>query len=292
MKNGLEYGLTEGAALLKRGRSALLRNMGVLVASLTAIVVVLITFTDVALAELSFERLGATAAVMALATYVIYFSLEDAGERLGEESEEYADAIKEYEEAKRKITPGNVERLRVYLLEYSERDLRLRREGVLLGAGLSEADIEKVNKGLRFSLQSGTRAAKRAVRRARRLRPVMLNPTVLLSGRAKSYRSELKNPERGKGISMAVRMLPALVSVCVTASVILTAKDGLGTAEIIEGILKLSTLPVAAMRGYAAGYEFIRERLVPWIETKTRLINAFLASQGCEQPSCERESFC
>ena len=84
-------------------------------------------------------------------------------------------------------------------------------------------------------------------------------------------------------------MLPALVSVCVTASVILTAKDGLGTAEIIEGILKLSTLPVAAMRGYAAGYEFIRERLVPWIETKTRLINAFLASQGCEKPSCERE---
>ena len=120
MKNGLEYGLTEGAALLKRGRSALLRNMGVLVASLTAIVVVLITFTDVALAELSFERLGATAAVMALATYVIYFSLEDAGERLGEESEEYADAVREYEEAKRKITPGNVERLRVYLLEYSE----------------------------------------------------------------------------------------------------------------------------------------------------------------------------
>jgi hypothetical protein len=72
-------------------------------------------------------------------------------------------------------------------------------------------------------------------------------------------------------------------------AVILTAKDGLGTAEIIEGILKLSTLPVAAMRGYAAGYEFIRERLVRWIEMKTRLINAFLASQGCEKPSCERE---
>jgi hypothetical protein len=55
----------------------------------------------------------------------------------------------------------------------------------------------------------------------------------------------------------------------------LTAKDGLTATAVIEGILKLSTLPVVGFRGYAAGYSYIRRSYIPWIETKSRLLEAY-----------------
>lgn len=61
----------------------------------------------------------------------------------------------------------------------------------------------------------------------------------------------------------------------VTVSVILTAKEGLDAATVIEGILKLSTLPVVGFRGYANGYSYVRKSFIPWIETKKRLLEAY-----------------
>ena len=61
----------------------------------------------------------------------------------------------------------------------------------------------------------------------------------------------------------------------VTVSVILTAKSGLSAATVIEGILKLSTLPIVGFKGYAGGYSYIRKSYIPWIETKRRLLQAY-----------------
>jgi hypothetical protein len=259
--------------------------MGILVASLTALVAILVTFTDISVKGFTLERIGGTAAVMALSTYVIYFSAEEAGERLCEEGDEYALARLKYDEARLLITGDMIERLRLYLREYAKRELDARRESILISVGISPKEMEKVNKGLQIEGVTNTRVAKRAIKRAAALRLVSLTPSSLLSRGAPRGSSELSSPERFKLIGMAIRLIPAVFSILLTASVILTAKDGLGTAEIIEGILKLSTLPIAAVRGYSAGYLFVRERTIPWLETKTRIIRAFLAECESEKAS-------
>ena len=47
----------------------------------------------------------------------------------------------------------------------------------------------------------------------------------------------------------------------------LTAKDGLGFIEIIEGIFKLSSLLIIGLRGYLEGMTFSRYTLLAWLET-------------------------
>ena len=64
-----------------------------------------------------------------------------------------------------------------------------------------------------------------------------------------------------------------------TVSVILTAKDDMSLSTIIEGIIKLSALPVVGFKGLLDGYGFAKEHKSLWLETKARLLESFVGSE-------------
>ena len=61
-----------------------------------------------------------------------------------------------------------------------------------------------------------------------------------------------------------------------TVSVMLTTKDGMTVSSVIEGLLKLSALPIIGFRGMLDGYKFAKEEKSAWLETKARLLESFL----------------
>ena len=61
-----------------------------------------------------------------------------------------------------------------------------------------------------------------------------------------------------------------------TVSVMISLKDNMSAASVIEALIKLSTLPIIGLKGYSAGYEYVTESEIEWIETKTRLLDSFL----------------
>ena len=86
--NNFERALLGTDDVIKRGRDLLINNVGKTVALITLLLACLVTFTDISFYELGTERFTSTLVMMLIASYLMYFSLEDAGERLGEESEE------------------------------------------------------------------------------------------------------------------------------------------------------------------------------------------------------------
>ncbi|MBR5139607.1 MAG: hypothetical protein IKV16_01005, partial [Clostridia bacterium] len=82
MKTKLEIGLIEGENLLKKSAVMLISNLGKTVAVITLIVATLVTFTDLSFADLSTESFKTSLIMLLLASYLMYFSLEDAGEKL------------------------------------------------------------------------------------------------------------------------------------------------------------------------------------------------------------------
>ena len=78
-------------------------------------------------------------------------------------------------------------------------------------------------------------------------------------------------------------MLPSALCTVFTVSVMLSGKD-LSVASVIESIFKLSCLPIIGLRGYTRGYAYVTEELVPWVKTKSRLLEAFIADR--EAVSC------
>ena len=114
------------------------------------------------------------------------------------------------------------------------------------------------------------------LKRVRHAKAANLTPATLLSGIRSASGSELENPERRKLIDLSVRLIPTTVCMFFTVSLVLTAKDGLSLSAVLDGIFKLSALPLAGLRGWRAGYFFARYNRTAWYEVKTRILEAYL----------------
>lgn len=304
----IDEGLLGADALIRKTGMGIIKNAGKLIALIAAVLSVLITFTDISFAGLESRQFTANMVMMLIATYVIYFSLEDAGERLGEESEEYIKSLDAYTAARGKINGSSIGSLRGFCIRYSQAELDYRRKNMLVARGYSpeEYDLfisgdyrrtaaaegentpENATRGVtdphdakreRRAERRARRRARRYFKRVRRTRAVPITPTVLLSHGTAAGGSELRDPQRAKPFKMIMALLPTTVCMGITVSVILTMKEGVSAAAVIESILKLGTLPIVAFKGYTAGYAHVERSVIPWLNTKTKLLEAFLSEQ-------------
>ena len=105
---------------------------------------------------------------------------------------------------------------------------------------------------------------------------MILTPTLLLGSERSSTRSELESPEKRKFPMLVLKLIPSTLCMLVTLSVILTAKEEMTSADILNGILKLSALPLIGFRGYASGYSYAKHSLTDWLKTKTDILESFI----------------
>ena len=271
MTDGLDIGIVSSASLVKKGYSFIIANVGKTVAAITLAVTALVSFTEISFSDLGSESFSSTLVMMLIASYVMYFSLEDAGEKYGESCPEYEAAIARYLEVREKISPSSISALRSFCYEYSKEELEYRRRVFICERGYSPEEYGEYKRG---GAVSG--GAIRAFRRADRIKPVKLTPSSLLTRERTGVQSELTNPERGKLIAMIIRLIPTTVCSFFTASVILTAKDNLTATAIIEGLLKLAALPVIGFKGYQQGYFYVKGTKCAFVEAKTRLLESFI----------------
>ena len=274
MTSKFENALLESGNVMRRGKSLLVDNMGKMIAVITAAIAVLLTFTDITLLDFSAKGFTSQMAVMLISSYIIYFSLEDAGERLGRGSDTYLRAEEEYEKKRKLISGDMLGELRTFCLNYSREEFEYRKSVALLSAGITSEEFEQYTLGRSFPKNAWT------FRKIALMKPIGITPTVLLEGGDKSDGSDFKNPSEHKMLKMVLKLLPSTLCMILTVSMIVTAKADLGVGEVIEGIVKLSTLPLIGLRGYSQGYEYARGALVPWINLKTSLLDAFLASRN------------
>lgn len=277
-----ELSLLNSDAILKKGYKSIINNAGRAVALITLIVAVLVTFTDVGFVGGINQNVTGTVLLMLLASYLMYFSMESAGERLGRESDEYVSALGQYNSQLEKIKPSDLYALREFCRSYSMRELDFRRESLLMKYGLTLPEYERFRGG-----GDAARSERRIYRRAARMKPRELTPSMLLSTDAQSG-DELKSPEKTKLFTILLRLLPVTVSVFFTGALVLGAKDGLDAMTVIESIMKLSALPIIAIKGYVAGYGYAKDKERLWLLTRAKLLAAFLAD--AESPHCGKEN--
>lgn len=266
--------LLEIGGMLGRGYSSVIHNAGKIIACITLLIAVLVTFTDIAFSGFGGEKFTFALTVMLLSSYLMYFSLEDAGEKEGESTEEYKSALEKYSTLKKKITPENIDSLRSFCLDYSVRELEYRRLSFLMERGFSATDYALYKSGARFP-----KKARRAFRKAEKMRSISLTPSMLMSSSHLHKSNELVNPRKKKILGALGSLLPSTVCMVFTLSVMLTTKEGMTPSTVIDGIVKLSALPVVGFKGMIDGFRFSREDKSVYLESKARLIESFLLSK-------------
>ena len=275
MKEGLDISLLESQDTIKRSLAFIANNLSRLVALITFIFAGLVIFTDVQIGDISQKSFGALLLLLTIASYVIYFSMEDAGEKLGEQSDEYKKAREEYLQRLSKIRGEDVATLRVFLKRYSENELEYRREGLLFSNGFSRKEYDSYLNGENFN-----RRARQVFKRVKAQRAVALTPATLLRKERLHIKNELKSPESTKILVMILKLIPSTLCMAVTVSVVLSFKESLNVISVLDGLLKLSSLPIIGFKGYAQGYNYVRKSLSGWLDTKSGLIDAFLREKG------------
>ena len=253
----------------------LVNNFGKTVALITIIAATLVTFTEISFYSFDSERFTTSLFVMLISSYLMYFSLEDAGERSGEESDTYLRTAQGYESLRKRISGADLYRLRDFLREYSKEELEYRRSSLLVSYGIAPEAYRSYING-----EACSKKEERVFKKASRLRAVMLSVRTILCAEGAKRKSELSDPRRMKIPAMLLRLMPTVLCTCVTVSVMLTTRDELTVGAIIEGILKLLTLPAVGIKGYVSGYRFTLESTVPWIEVKSKILEAFLNEEG------------
>ncbi len=280
MKEGLDVTLVNTDAFLKRGYSFLVANAGRTTALITLIIAALVSFTDIAFSGISAESFTSTLVMLLISSYIMYFSLEDAGEGLGRSTEEYKSALNSYKAVRQTVTPSDIEPLRAFCLEYREKELIYRKNNRLFSHGYTPADLERYKRG-----ETQDKRMRLELRKIDREAPIDLSAQALLKADSSRSVSEFKSPERGKLISMLLGLIPSTVCMFFTVSVIVSAKQNLDAMAVIEALLKLSALPIMGLKGYSAGYRYASISLVEWLNTKTELLCAFKNAKGGDDVS-------
>ncbi len=260
---------------MKRGYKYIADNIGKAIAVITLTVTALVLFTDIGFLELGGKSFTSTMAVIMTASYLMYFSLEDAGEKLGEESNEYKSAKKSYDEIRSKIKGEDMQKLRSFCNDYSAAELEYRQRAFLMQHGYGYDEYKAYKRGDAVKDER----SRRMFKKADRLRAIRITPRTLLSPEKTRSESELKNPEGTKLIISIIRLIPCTVSMVITVSIMLTAKEDLSAVAVINGMLKLAGVTIIGFKGYSAGYNYARNSQTLWTETKTRLLEAFINEQ-------------
>jgi hypothetical protein len=274
MKDGLDLGIISSGVLVKKGYSFLIANVGKAVAVITLVVATLVSLTEISFSDFGGETFTSTLIMMLLASYIMYFSLEDAGEKLGRESDGYKAVSEKYITVSAKISGKDITALRQFCLDYRNADLEYRRSNMLFSLGYTEEEYARYLSG-----ESLGKKAKKALERVKKIRRAELDAAGLLSKSCKGE-GELKDPKSYKLINMAIRLIPSTVCMIFTVSVMISTRDNMTAAGIIEAILKLSTLPAIGLKGYAAGYQYATESEQGWIEVKTRILDSFVSNKN------------
>lgn len=270
MKSRFDEAILDSGNVMRQGYGILLDNLGKAVACVTMCVAILLTFTTVGFCDFGTRSFTTEMTLMLLASYVMYFALEDTGEKRGEETEEYRAAQKRFQTARASVKGEEIPALRDFLIEYGKEEARYRRTCLLCAAGFSYGEYER---WLTDGKAKGK--ARRAFRRAEKVKPIFLPPKRLLSSDVGNGRSELHDPAAKHFLHLAVRLIPSTLASVLTVSVIVTAKTGMTASAVIGGILKLSPLPIVGFRGYAAGYDYVKQTAASWLETKADILTAF-----------------
>lgn len=272
-ENDFDLSLLSSPLLTGNGLIGLIGSSGWAVAAIALFIAALVTFTEVGFVGGINENVTGTVIVLLITSYLIYFSMEGAGQRLGKRSEEYKKAEAEYREALSHIRPEDIYGLRDFCRDYAERELIFRQEARLMRVGLTYSDYERFTRGE----YSGKHVC--LLLAVKRMKPKRLTPQMLLTA-AEGGDTELTRPEGKRLLTTLSKLLPTTVCTFFTGALVLGFKDNLTALTVAEGLVKLSALPIIAFKGYAAGYNYAVGALSVWIGTKTKLLKSFLKTKS------------
>ena len=271
MSDSFDITLLNSSAFIKKGYSTFVANAGKAVAVITLIIAVLLSFTEIGFSNASIEVFSSTLIMMLIASYVMYFSLEDSGEKLARESDEYKAAMESYQKIRSLVSGEDIKGLRKFCFDYQNEELEYRKKSALMSLGYTCEEYDNFKKG-----GCKDRRANKKLARIDNFKKISISASDLLAKTEIQSYGNLGHPGGEKLLFLLCRLLPSTVCMIFTITMMINAKDGLTFGNVMESVMKLSTLPIIGLKGYTAGYEYTLHNEVARLNIKADLLEAYI----------------
>lgn len=270
----LGQSLIDGSALLEQGKRYVGVHVGRAIAALTLVLAAILTYAEVTVISDLTQRVVSEIVVLGVAAVLMYLAMQTEGEALGRQGERHQSLERAYREATAKIRGNRVLALSDYLDRYIADDLSRRRVRLLGAEGIDLSCYE------RYRIEGCDDRARRSIlRRADRLRPIRMTARELLAGTEERV-DALSSPLRRRGLVTLARLLPSLLSMLVTVSVIIEWRDPITLSTLAEGTVKLCALLSVGLKGYLDGYRYVTVSEAAHLGARLRILDAFLLECG------------
>ena len=263
--------LLDTADTLKHGKKHLIAHVGRVIAVLTVILAVILTFAEVTIISDFTRRLTSEIIVLTVAAVLMYFAMQTEGELAGQQNEEYQKQKSAARTAAEGIRADRIDGLSEYVERYVRSELEARRRNLLYAYGYSEVQYT----AYLTSHEGVARRARRIFRRVERMRPIRLSVNMLL-GDTQRHEPTFTLPTTRRRLLTLGRLLPSLLGMLVTVSVIIEWHEPFTLSVLMEGAVKLCALLSVGLKGYLDGHEYVVGPLCSHLAQKSRLLNAFL----------------
>lgn len=271
---GNPFPFSDGLRLRPEAR----RYAGIWVGVLTVLAVSAALFCEMHLTAAPIEQTAMTAAVIVFACFVMYTSMFDAGRQRGLSEKAFLGLSERFEAMRDRAREQSGTGLETFCTAYVAEELTRSRRRLLFAAGESEEDFFRYRDGTmpREAYRARTRARRRALHAAARLKPLRLHAAMLLT-RSGGERRGLTLTASGARARRALRALvPTVFGSFVTVAVTLEGQT-LTLPLVIAGLLRIFTLVWTGVRGYAAGVSSVTAEESTVLETKITLLDLYLS---------------
>ncbi|MFA5562258.1 MAG: hypothetical protein WDA00_06440 [Eubacteriales bacterium] len=251
------------------------------VAYLIFAAVVLLNVAYSYLADISFDlasllRFSTDCFVYLLSVYIVFLCVAEAGRQDGYTKGAFTEAAAAYAEIRRQVIP-HMPKLDAFCAAYVRADLAARQKECLLACGLEVEALDACRK-LRRLPATLTPRQKRALRRAKNIRPSRLTRERLLYEGGGAVRADPLEPPGRKMVRRSLRaLLPTTLCSVFAVQVVFAAKlDPDPRAILLQCLLRVIVLAWSALRGYAAGHQSVTEDTAQFLCRRTELLDQFL----------------
>ncbi len=257
----------------RRAIGQIFGNLSLIVAVMTLAVAATVFFTDVRLATVLDTSFSLSFIILLFCSVVMYFCMADVGRSAGMQTEVYKKSEAEYQAAR-----AAVEREGGYAL-YAFCGARVRTELAAARAAIL----------LPYQDGNDSRAARRACRRAARLRARRLTPSMLLdNGRASRSSCLSETPTAHRWRTGLLSVLPGIVGSFFTVSAVFEVIAAPSLATVAGCLLKLLAILYHGAKGYGMGYDNAYAVTVAYNDCRTRLLKAYLTERApSDHPSSD-----
>lgn len=263
--NDLEKITIDFDSTKKKFAKGFMSYLGILMGAFIVFAVIVIMTTDIHLVSFDdLTSLGLDFFLLVFCSYTMFICCADSGTKAGLATRTYTEMVEKFDTTKKGIVDNKMQVKMVdFCRHYVEEELRNARMAILSVVGFSYEDYQAkymVLEGKEVdAVTELTKAQKKAVKKANRVKPIKLTPEMILRrGRGSHGRAALEaNPADKKRVMFATKFVQILL-ISVLMSMIALDVIIEPTGVVIASIcLKLISIVINGFAGYRGGFENI-----------------------------------